>query len=139
MKNIAHNNPKPPLVIDAADFDRLASLADAALARNVEVAENLLAELDRASVVPAAELPPDTIGMRSDVEFRDNDSGRVQRVQLVFPNEADIAAGRISVLTPIGTALIGLRTGQTIAWTTRGGDVRSLTVLEVGGRQAAAA
>jgi regulator of nucleoside diphosphate kinase len=138
MKNIAHTNSRPPLVIDAADFDRLASLADAALASNAAVAQDLLAELDRAAVVPAAEVPPDTIGMRSDVEFRDNETGRVQRVQLVYPNEADIAAGRISVLTPIGTALIGLGKGRTITWATRTGELRSLTVLDVGGRQAAA-
>jgi regulator of nucleoside diphosphate kinase len=55
----------------------------------------------------------------------------VQTVALVYPNEADISKGRISVLTPIGTALIGLPVGKSIDWTTRAGDTKRLTVLQV--------
>jgi regulator of nucleoside diphosphate kinase len=69
--------------------------------------------------------------MGSFVEFRDDESGRVRTVQLVFPADADMEADRISVLTPIGAALIGLSEGQSIEWRTRGGDWKTLTVLKV--------
>ena len=65
------------------------------------------------------------------IEFRDNATGKVQTVTLVYPGEADIARGRISVLTPIGAALIGLSAGQSIDWETRSGSIKRLTVLDV--------
>jgi regulator of nucleoside diphosphate kinase len=65
------------------------------------------------------------------VEFRDDTTGKVQTVTLVYPEDADISKGRISVLTPIGTALIGVRAGDSISWETRTGDLRRLTVLQV--------
>lgn len=61
----------------------------------------------------------------------EEDSGRVQRVTLVYPRDADISEGKISVLTPIGAALIGLKVGQTITWETRTGEIKRLTVREV--------
>jgi regulator of nucleoside diphosphate kinase len=129
--------PEPRLVINFADYDRLAALADAAQARNAAVARDLLRELDRATIVPPAEFPAETVAMHSKVVFRDEQSGQAQRVTLVYPNEADIAEGRVSVLTPVGAALIGLSRGQTISWQARTGERRSLTVLAVaapGGR-----
>ena len=66
--------------------------------------------------------------MNSEVEFRDNTTGKVHKVLLVYPEEADISERRISVLTPVGTALLGLRTGDSITWETPGGDLRQLTV-----------
>ena len=68
--------------------------------------------------------------MGSETTFED-DSGRVQRVTLDYPRDADISEGKISVLTPIGAALIGLKVGQTITWETRTGEIKRLTVREV--------
>jgi regulator of nucleoside diphosphate kinase len=68
--------------------------------------------------------------MGSTVEFR-SDTGQQRRVTLVYPGEADFAQGRISILTPIGAALIGLSPGQSIAWTSRDGRQHRLTVLSV--------
>jgi regulator of nucleoside diphosphate kinase len=65
------------------------------------------------------------------VEFRDDMTGKVQTVTLVYPGDADISQGRISVLTPIGTALIGLGVGDSITWETRIGELRQLTVLKI--------
>ena len=59
------------------------------------------------------------------------DDGRKRTVTLVFPGLADISQGRISILTPIGTALIGLSEGQTMTWSTRDGRERNLTVMMV--------
>jgi regulator of nucleoside diphosphate kinase len=68
--------------------------------------------------------------MGSTVEFRP-DGGQPRRVTLVFPGDADISEGKISILTPVGTALIGLAPGQSIAWTARDGRRHRLTVLKV--------
>src|SRR5687767_2183799 len=76
----------------------------------------LEAELDRAEVVEPKEIPNDTITMRSTVRLRDMDSGKKLLYSLVFPNEADTDKGRISVLAPIGTALLGYRVGDVIEW-----------------------
>ncbi len=70
--------------------------------------------------------------MGSEVEFRDDSTGKVQTVTLVFPGDADIAERKISVLTPVGTALIGMRAGDSITWEARDGDLRRLTVLRPG-------
>jgi regulator of nucleoside diphosphate kinase len=69
--------------------------------------------------------------MGCEVEFRDDTTGKVQTVTLVYPEDADISQGKISVLTPIGAALIGVRVGHSITWETRTGEMRRLTVLQV--------
>ena len=62
------------------------------------------------------------VSMNSEVEFLDDTNGKVRKVTLVFPDQADILQGKISVMTPVGTALIGLRTGHTISWETPSGE-----------------
>jgi regulator of nucleoside diphosphate kinase len=121
---------KPKIIVGDLDHGRLTSLASGALERIPEVAEELLAEMDRAKVVATAKLPADVVRMGSFVTF-DSDSAQHRRVQLVYPGEADIEQGRISVLTPIGAALIGLTAGQSIAWTARDGKRHVLTVTAV--------
>jgi len=69
--------------------------------------------------------------MNSEVEFRDDTTRKVQKVTLVYPEEADILQRKVSVLTPVGTALIGLENGQSITWATPGGELRQLTVVSV--------
>ena len=132
-------NPEqmPAIMVSAADYDRLASLADAAEERAPDVASVLRTEIERAQVVPADAVPVNVVQMGSTVEFHP-DSGQQRRVTLVYPGEADFAQGRISILTPIGAALIGLSPGQSIAWTARDGRQRRLTVLSVAQPQAAA-
>ena len=71
------------------------------------------------------------VRMGSEVAFRDDTTGKVQAVSLVYPGEADIGRGRISVLTPVGAALLGLSKGQSIDWSTRTGTAKRLTVLDV--------
>ena len=121
---------KPKIIVGEIDHERLTGLATAAIERIPEVAEELLAEMDRAKVVAPAKLPADVVRMGSFVTF-DSDSAQHRRVQLVYPGEADIEQGRISVLTPIGAALIGLSAGQSIAWTARDGKKHVLTVTAV--------
>lgn len=121
---------KPRITVSEVDYVRLVGLAESASDRSPEVAEELRSEIDRADVVPAGTVPDNVVQMGSTVEFR-SDTRQQGRVMLVYPGEADIAKGRISILTPIGAALIGLSPGQSIAWTARDGRQHELTVVSV--------
>lgn len=130
MKQRARTRGEPPLVVGDLDHRNLISLALAMEKASPDVSESLLAELDRARVVPQSKIPPGTVRMGSSVVFRTNGAGE-RRVVLVLPGEADIDAGRISVMTPIGAALIGLSSGQSIQWRARDGREQELTIVEV--------
>jgi regulator of nucleoside diphosphate kinase len=121
----------PPVVIDAEYVERLRGLAMAALEHTPEVGDRLLQEVERAQVLPSAEMPANVVNIGSEVTFRDDMAGRVRTVILVLPKYADISERRISVVTPIGAALIGLQEGASIDWLTREGKSRRLTVLKV--------
>ncbi len=131
MTRKATGGAKPRIALTANDHEKLTVLANAAAHTMPEVAAELAEELDRAHVLPKGRHPVDTVCMGCEVDFRDDITGRVQTVTLVYPNEADISKGRISVLTPIGTALIGLPVGKSIDWITRTGETKRLTVLKV--------
>jgi regulator of nucleoside diphosphate kinase len=121
----------PPIVLSSADNDRLSDLALAASASMPAIAGALTDELNRADVVAPHRLPADTVAMYSLVQFRDEATGRVRTVRVVYPQDADIAEEKVSVLTPVGVALIGLSTGQSMLWRGRDGASRKLTVLRV--------
>lgn len=123
---------QPPLIVAKDDYEALLSLALAALDRLPDVAGPLLEAIERAEILPRDDIPDSVVTMDRPITFREDDTGRVQTVRLVYPREADIAAGKVSVLTPMGAALIGLSQGRTASWITRDGHQRSLTVLEVG-------
>ena len=93
--------------------------------------EFLLEEVERARIVEPKDIPPKVVTMGALVGFRDDTTGAERTVSLVYPGEQDIELGRISVLTPVGAALIGLTEGQSITWRTPTGEERSLTVLSV--------
>ncbi len=92
--------------------------------------EKLEEELDRAIQVSSREVPPDVVTMNSEVLVRDLDTGKEMTYRLVFPGDADIEQGKISILAPVGTALIGFRTGDTVEWKVPSG-VRRLRVERV--------
>jgi regulator of nucleoside diphosphate kinase len=123
-------NRLPRIVISRAEEERLMTLATAGLQRQPDAASALLAELERAVIVPDKAMPSNVVRINSTIEF-EVDDGRRLKVELVLPEKADIAAGRISVLTPVGAALIGLCPGQSISWTGNDGTDRVLTVLSV--------
>lgn len=113
------------------DHDRLSTLAGAVVDRLPAVGEFLMRELDRARVVAPERIDTATVTMGSRVEFAYGHSGTREVATLVFPGEENIAMGKISILTPVGAALIGLSEGQSIAFRTLRGEERTLTVLKV--------
>ena len=123
---------RPPIAIDAKHFARLFALSSLTNGAMTEVCEYLREELDRAYVLPTEQLRPDIVTIGSQVEFRDEQTGKNQVIILVYPLDADIARRRVSVLTPVGAALLGLSVNQSISFHTRTGERRELTVLKVG-------
>ncbi|MBZ9708581.1 nucleoside diphosphate kinase regulator [Mesorhizobium sp. ESP7-2] len=121
---------KPAITMTRSDHLSLSRLAESRAARDPDMSEQLLAELDRARVVEDRRIPAHVIRMGSTLRFT-TDTGEDRTVTLVFPGEADIAMGKVSVLTPIGAALIGLAASQSIDWTSRDGRVHRLTVERV--------
>src|SRR5690606_15287307 len=130
MNQINSKRRKPPIIIGDHDLERLTRLASAAPVSASAIADELLAELDRARTRAQHAVPGNIVRMGSLVTFRTGD-GTEKTVQLVYPNEADIEQGRVSVLTPIGTALIGLSEGQSIGWQDRFGKSHELAVVTV--------
>lgn len=122
---------RPPIAIDASHFARLSALSSLTSGPMMDVCEYLREELERAHVLPAEKLRPDIVSLGSQVEFRDEQTRKIQEIILVYPFDADITCRRVSVLTPIGAALLGLSVNQTISFYTRTGERRELTVLKV--------
>ena len=120
----------PTIIIDEVEHDRLTSLAERAVDSAPDAASILRAEMRRATVVPVDKVPFSVIRMGSRVEFT-FDGGHPRDVVLVYPAGANISEGRVSVLTPIGAALIGLAKGQSITWKANDGRLHKLTVLRV--------
>jgi regulator of nucleoside diphosphate kinase len=118
----------PPIHLTEADYDCLENLARAGAGPGAEL---LGRELERAVVGPAADLPAGCAKLGSWVEYVDLLHAQVRTVQLVTPAEADIDAGRLSVLSPVGAALIGLRADDTFGWTAENGLPRVLVVHAV--------
>lgn len=123
---------KRTIFITEFDLKRLrAVIEDAKLQRRGnEYLESLEAELSRGTVVAPADVPPDVVTMNSRVRLVDLDTQEEMEYVLVFPSDADPTQSKISVLAPIGTAMLGYRVGDTFAWEVPDG-VRRLQVKEV--------
>jgi len=116
-------NATPPILVSSLDLERIETLLDAS-PRDDAAASALRAELARADVVAPAEMPADVVTMNSRVRMVDVDSGAASEVTLVYPRDADADAGRVSVLAPVGSAILGLRVGQVMDWPMPGGRRR---------------
>ena len=110
------------LIVSVDDYVRLRELvADHALAE----------ELELAIVVPSDRIPKNVVTMNSRLIYSDESTGQTREVELVYPSEADPVAGRISVLAPVGCALLGLSAGQSIDWNLPSGQVHRLRVERI--------
>jgi regulator of nucleoside diphosphate kinase len=123
-------NRTPAITVCRSDYDQLTSLADASFPRHPAVSELLLGELDRARIVDDVNLRPDIARIGSTLDYS-TDQGYALSVTLVLPKYADISRGFVSILTPIGVALLGLSPGQSIDWLTTNGARHTLTIARV--------
>ena len=121
------------IYVTEPDYRRLTGLIQITRDRNgvdIEYLNTLEAELERAEIVDPKRIPANVITMRSKVRLKDLVSGESKIYSLVFPTEANFSEGKISVLAPIGTAILGYKSGDSIEWPVPSG-VRKLKVDEI--------
>ena len=122
----------PPIYLTQNDLDRLLDLLEGYNAgsggRRFEALER---ELVRAVVVPRDKIPHDVVTMNSRVLFENEKTGERREISLVYPGSANIDMGKVSILVPIGTALLGLRVGQSIDWELPSGEKARYRVIAV--------
>lgn len=129
--SISASTRLPKIHLDKTLVGRLEALAASVMRRSPEVGERLIDEIARAKLVAPNKMRDDVVTIGSGVTYRDLDMAREHTVSVVYPENANIEEGRISVLTPVGVALLGLSPGATISWVTRDDETRQLEVLEV--------
>ena len=115
------------LIITARDLARLRHVIDL---HDTPTAEQLDSELQRATVVASHEVPPTVVTMNTEVVYEDGATGERRTIRIVFPHEADAGRGKVSVMAPIGSALIGLSVGQETEWRVPAGRKR-IRVVEI--------
>ncbi len=120
----------PPIVITHVDLSRLRSVLASPALRDSAAAEALADEIDRAEVVEPTQLPSDVVSMNSTVRLCEQTSGREYELTLVYPGEGS-GENRVSVLAPVGSALLGLAVGREIEWPLPGGQSARIKVLDL--------
>lgn len=123
------SGPRPRLIIDERLYPRLLALAARARAQAPELADRLVEEIERADLRSPEKMPHDVVTLGSEVTYGQDD--RTETVRIVAPEDVDIDRRQISVLTPVGAALLGLSVGQQISWELPGKRVAVLRVIEV--------
>ena len=121
---------RPPLLLSRLDCERLEALLEGPLPAGADTGA-LAAELARAELLEPAEMPADVVTMNSAVRVRDEATGEERELALVYPRDADGRPDRVSVLAPVGSALLGLRAGDAIDWPMPGGRSARLRVLAI--------
>jgi regulator of nucleoside diphosphate kinase len=124
---MTESQTSPAIILSRLDLERIEALLER---DDAPQAEALRAELDRAEVREPRDMPADVITMNSTARFVDEASGDEHEMTLVYPRDAG-APGTVSVLAPVGSALLGLRVGQSIDWSGPGGRPLRLRVLAV--------
>lgn len=122
---------RPSLKMTTQDARRLEALIASPPGLSSPMSALLEQELARAEWVDADQIPPDVVTMNSRVACKDEISGEQHEIELVYPHEADSQRGRVSVLAPVGAALLGMTVGSTIDWPIPGGRMTRLRVLAV--------
>lgn len=122
---------KPSIVISDVDLERLERLLAPLSAQKMAGIEELEQELDRADVVSSREIPTDVVTMNSRVRFREVTSGREFELTLVYPRDAGSEEPVVSILAPVGSALLGLAEGEEMEWPRPGGGSLRVRIEEV--------
>ena len=127
----SHSGLPPSIVVSTRDMARLEALLDSPALSRHPAAVALAQELERAQVLPPEEIPEGIVTMHSRVDCEDELHNEKHSLTLFYPHAADFDKGRVSVLAPVGSALLGLSVGQTIDWTAPGGRQLRLRVTAV--------
>ncbi|AXQ16306.1 nucleoside diphosphate kinase regulator [Shewanella algae] len=122
---------QPNIVISEVDLERLERLLDSLPANSFPGHQALEAELERAEIRPSKEMPDNVVTMNSEVRFRMSSSNEEFTLRLVYPKDADGSAGKISILAPVGGALLGLAQGDEIEWPGPGGGTVKVRIEEI--------
>ncbi|KQQ83000.1 nucleoside diphosphate kinase regulator [Xanthomonas sp. Leaf131] len=131
MPSQHHSGLPPSILVSSHDLARLEALLESPTFNKHPAATALSDELGRARVVPPDQIPGDVVTMYSRIDCEDELHGERHTLTLVYPHEADVQLSRISVLAPVGTALLGLSVGQSIDWRTPDGRDLRLRVTAV--------
>jgi len=131
MVNPKTGEARPQIHLLASESDLVAGLALQVEDRQPAVAAMLLDEIERAQLHDVETLPEDAVRLGSDVDFVDEKTSQLRKVRLVVPALANIAEERISILTPMGAALYGVRTGDSIDWPDLDGRSRRIRIVRV--------
>ena len=132
IQSICRTDMMPEIQITRANRQRLNQiLADHAPIRSWRAVEFLVRELTRAAIVDDDITPADVVTMRSRVRFREEGSEATEMVTLAYPGESGLYEDAMSVLTPLGAALLGLSEGQSISYPRPDGRMRTITVVEI--------
>jgi regulator of nucleoside diphosphate kinase len=116
--------PKRKIIITQSDYEHLEALLSSEFTRAMgpsDYLHGLESELERAEVVEPERVPKNIVTMNSTVKLRDLDTKEIETYTLVFPDQADIANSKLSVLAPVGTAVLGQRVGDVLRWRVPGG------------------
>lgn len=124
-------NTLPGITISSLDADRLEKLLETTQDRDFAGKENLEAELLRANIVAPEAMPDNVVSMNSTVRFRVKSSGEVFTKTLVYPKDMDDLGSKISILAPVGSALLGLEQGTSIDWPNPAGGKLSVVIEEI--------
>ena len=122
---------RPTIIINELDAERIDRLLEQPAFASLPIASALNDELDRAQMCAPQDMPANVVTMNSQVKFRDLTTGEVRTRTLVYPAQMTDSSTQLSVMAPVGAALIGLRTGDTIHWELPGGTATHLEVLEL--------
>ncbi|MBO2637720.1 nucleoside diphosphate kinase regulator [Shewanella algae] len=122
---------QPNIVISEVDLERLERLLDSLPANAFPGHQALEAELERAEIRPSKEMPDNVVTMNSEVRFRMSSSNEEFTLRLVYPKDADGSAGKISILAPVGGALLGLAQGDEIEWPGPGGGTVKVRIEDI--------
>ncbi len=123
-------NKLPPITLSSLDVERIERLLEEPAFRDFPGREQIESEIDRASVVDPKDIPDGVVTMNSRVRFVEEDSGREYELELVYPRDAR-GEGKVSVFAPVGSALLGVAVGQSIAWPLPGGRTGKLRIVAV--------
>lgn len=124
-------NARPKIVISTLDADRLESLLETHLGGTFPGKTELEDELARAEIVEPKDVPPTAVSMNSTVRFKVLSSNEEFKLTLVYPKDMDSSGNKISILAPVGSALLGLSEGDQIEWPKPGGGLLSVTIEEI--------